>query len=101
SRTEESSYEAPKFGHGLFTYYLLEALKQRKDQPLDRIYQYVQDHVAREAQANGWKQHPVFSASDAVSSLVLGILPLDPVGAVRARALPGSRLLPSYSKDSR
>ena len=84
SRTEESSYELAKYSHGLFTYYLLEGLKQQKDAPLDKIYQWVAAQVAREAEANGWKQHPVFGASDEVSPIVLGIAPLDTVGWLQA-----------------
>ena len=30
SQGEESSYEAPKYGHGIFTYYLLQALSSRR-----------------------------------------------------------------------
>jgi hypothetical protein len=77
SRTEESSYELAKYSHGLFTYYLLQGLKQQKDAPLDKIYPWVTAQVAKEAEANGWKQHPVFSSSDEVSPVVLGIAPLD------------------------
>ena len=77
SRTEESSYESAKLGHGLFTYYLLQGLKQQKDTPLDKLYPWVTEQVAKEAAANGWKQHPVFSASDDVSPLVIGIAPAD------------------------
>lgn len=80
SSTEESSYESAKYSHGLFTYFLLQGLKQQKDAPLDKIHQWVAAQVAREAEANGWKQHPVFSASDEVSPIVLGIAPLDAVG---------------------
>jgi hypothetical protein len=84
SRTEESSYESAKYSHGLFTYYLLAGLKLQKDAPLDKIYQWVAEQVARDAEANGWKQHPVFGASDGVSPIVLGIAPLDPVGWLTA-----------------
>ena len=77
SRTEESSYELPKYSHGLFTYYLLEGLRQQKHAPLDKIYQWVAAQVAREAEANGWKQHPVFGSSDENSPVVLGIAPLE------------------------
>ena len=77
SRTEESSYELAKYGHGLFTYYLLQGLKQQKDAPLDKIYPWITAQVAREAEANGWKQHPVFSSSDDISPVVLGIAPQD------------------------
>jgi len=80
SRTEESSYELAKYSHGLFTYYLLQGLKQQKDVPLDKLYTWVAAQVASEAGANGWKQHPVFGSSDEFSPIVLGIAPLDPVG---------------------
>jgi len=77
SGSEESSYELAKYSHGLFTYYLLQALKQQKDAPLDKVYQWVTEQVSREAEGNGWKQHPVYSASDEVSPIVLGIAGLD------------------------
>jgi len=88
SRTEESSYEVAKYSHGLFTYYLLEGLKQRKDVPLDKIYPWVAAQVTREAEANGWKQHPVFGASDEVSPIVVGIAPLDATGRLRSGSIP-------------
>jgi len=90
SRTEESSYESAKYSHGLFTYYLLQALKQQKDTPLDKIYPWVTAQVSKEAEANGWKQHPVFSASDEVSPVVLGIAPLD-TGWLRRFGIDPSR----------
>jgi hypothetical protein len=36
--------------------------------------------VTREAEANGWKQHPVFGSSDEISPIVLGIAPLEAIG---------------------
>jgi len=83
SRTEESSYELAKYSHGLFTYYLIEGLKRQKDASLDKIYQWVTAQVTREAETNGWKQHPVFDASDEASPIVLGIAPLDATGWLR------------------
>jgi hypothetical protein len=90
SRTEESSYESVKYSHGLFTYYLLQGLRQQKDAPLDKIYPWVTAQVTKEAEANGWKQHPVFGSSDEVSPVVLGIAPLEavrwPPAAIRLAA---------------
>jgi len=94
SRAEESSYELAKYSHGLFTYYLLEGLKQQKDAPLDKIYPWVTAQVAREAEANGWTQHPVFAASDDVSPIVLGIAPLDRIGWNRRLTPPPALLWP-------
>jgi hypothetical protein len=73
SQAEESSFESAKYGHGLFTYYLLQGLKERKDSPMEQVSEYVSAHVTQDAAANGWKQHPFFSASDGQSSVVLGI----------------------------
>jgi hypothetical protein len=85
SRAEESSYESAKYGHGLFTYYLLQALKEQKDSPMDRIYEYVTQRVTQDASVNGWKQHPFLSASDGESSVVLGIAPTPLAQALRGR----------------
>lgn len=82
SQGEENSYEIAKYGHGIFTYHLLQALKQQKDEPLDKIFQYVTNHVAQDAAANGWKQHPVFSASDEQSAIVIGVAPQDPAAGM-------------------
>jgi hypothetical protein len=75
SQVEESSYESPKYGHGLFTYYLLEGLRAQKDAPIDKVFDYVKAHVTQDAAANGWKQHPFFSASDAAIPVILGMTP--------------------------
>ena len=91
SRTEESSYELAKYSHGLFTYYLLQGLRQQKDAPLDKIYPWVTAQVSREAESNGWKQHPVFGSSDEVSPVVLGIAPMDALGWLRPAAGPAAR----------
>lgn len=79
SQAEESSFESAKYGHGLFTYYLLQGLKTQKEAPMDKIYDYVKEHVTQDAAANGWKQHPFLSLSDGQSPVVLGIAP-SPVG---------------------
>lgn len=75
SQSEESSYESPKYGHGLFTFHLLDALRVNRNAPMDKIYELVNASVSKDAAANGWKQHPFYSASDGESSIVLGIAP--------------------------
>lgn len=67
SQVEESSYESPKYAHGLFTYYLLQGMKAKKDSPVEQIFDYVKTHVEQDAAANGWKQHPFLSATDAAA----------------------------------
>jgi uncharacterized caspase-like protein len=78
SQTEEFSYEDERYGHGLFTYHLLAALKEHREAPIDKIYQMVEERVAQDATAKHWKQHPVLSASDEQSVIVLGTPPLGP-----------------------
>lgn len=72
SQEEENSYESPKYGHGLFTYYLLQGLKTKKDAPINQIFDYVKTHVEQDAAANGWKQHPFLSASQSAVPLMFG-----------------------------
>jgi hypothetical protein len=72
SQVEESSYESPKYGHGLFTYYLLQGLKEKKGAPMDKIFDYVKAHVEQDAAASGWKQHPFIDFSDPAVPFVFG-----------------------------
>lgn len=70
SQEDESSYEDPRFGHGVFTYYLLQALKQQNGNvQLRQVYDYVREQMGK----GGWKQHPVMSRSDDESVLMLGV----------------------------
>lgn len=78
SQVDESSYEQDRYGHGLFTYYLLQGLRQQKDLPLEKVYAWVKDQVSQDAGRNHWKQHPVFSSSDNASEIVIGAAPLNP-----------------------
>jgi hypothetical protein len=88
SQSEESSFESAKYGHGLFTYYLLQALRAQKDAPLDKIYDYVREHVTQDAAANHWKQHPFLSASDGQTSVILSIAPTPLARLLRTLTLP-------------
>ncbi len=62
SGANEVSAEDEKVRHGIFTYYLLEALSGRADADndkqvsVDEAYRYVSEHVSR---ATGQEQHPV------------------------------------------
>lgn len=76
SQEEEQAMEDRSYGHGLFTYYLLQALKQKQgDLPLVNVYEYLRAHMAQDTAARGWKQHPVYSSSEQESVIVLGIPP--------------------------
>jgi len=77
SQVDESSYEQDRYGHGLFTYYLLQGLKQQKDLPLEKVYAWVKNQVSQDADRNHWKQHPVFSSSDNAAQIVIGAVPLN------------------------
>ncbi len=67
SQAAESSYESPKYAHGLFTYYLLQAMKTKST--IEQLFDYVKTHVEQDAAANGWKQHPFLSATDPAAPL--------------------------------
>jgi uncharacterized caspase-like protein len=67
--SSQTSNSFPKEGHGLFTYYLLNALKGKADENEDRfvtikeIYAYVNKQVTRTARRMGREQTPVISPS--------------------------------------
>jgi caspase domain-containing protein len=67
--SSQTSNPLPKEEHGLFTYYLLRALKGKADENEDRfvtikeIYQYVNKQVTRAARRMGREQTPVISPS--------------------------------------
>ena len=76
SQQEENSYENTKLGHGIFTYYLLAALRQQEGRmPLDKVYESLSANVIQAAAAQGRKQHPVLSRSEQQSVVVIGIPP--------------------------
>ncbi len=76
SQQEENSYENTKLGHGIFTYYLLAALRQDEGRmPLDKVYESLSANVVQAAAALGRKQHPVLSRSEQQSVVVIGIPP--------------------------
>lgn len=85
SQVDESSYEQDRYGHGLFTYYLLQGLREQKDAPLETIYARVKERVSQDAERSHWRQHPVFSSSDNVSPIVIGTAPLNPTAWIIPR----------------
>ncbi len=66
---KEESLEIEKFGHGVFTYYLLEALKGESDEnkdgvvELDEIWDYVKYRVTDTARKYGSSQTPIIDGS--------------------------------------
>lgn len=82
SGPDESAQESADFGHGVFTYYLLDGLRGAADLSGDgeidvhEIYRYVSDKVAR---ATKDRQHPKLKEPDLVGRILLGR------GAVRRR----------------
>lgn len=76
SRPSEVSIELPEFGHGLFTYYLVEGLKGAADLnhdgivTLQELYEYVEQQVSAKSRAVGGNQHPVMKGE------LEGVLPL-------------------------
>lgn len=79
---EESAQESADFGHGVFTYYLLDGLRGAADLSGDgeidvhEVYRYVSDKVSRTTRG---KQNPKLKEPDLVGRILLGR------GAVRGR----------------
>jgi helicase len=77
SGANEVSVENDQFGHGVFTYYLVEGLKGQADADgdgfitVDEAYLYVSDKVP---QATGQEQHPIKKGT-IEGRLILGIVP--------------------------
>ncbi len=65
SRPNERSFELDSFGHGIFTYYLLDALKGSADMnrndnvTLHELYTYLEERVSAKVQEIGGAQHPM------------------------------------------
>jgi len=65
SRPNERSFELDTFGHGIFTYYLLDALKGSADInrnnniTLHELYTYLEERVSAKVQDIGGVQHPM------------------------------------------
>ena len=65
SRPNERSFELDTFGHGIFTYYLLDALKgsadlnRNKNITLHELYTYLEERVSSKVQDIGGAQHPM------------------------------------------
>ena len=65
SGVEELSLELPEFGHGIFTYFLLEALEGEADKNSDKMitieetFNYVYDKVVKTSEKFGGSQHPM------------------------------------------
>ena len=68
SQANEQALELPELGHGLFTYYLLEALSGKADNgdgyvTLKEVYDYLEDRVAMKSRKEGGKQTPMMAGS--------------------------------------
>jgi hypothetical protein len=77
SGTEEESLESETLKHGLFTYFLVEALRtQGGAMPLSKIFDYTQKHVSARAAVEfrqyHLQQNPVMSRSEDDTDFALG-----------------------------
>jgi hypothetical protein len=76
SRPSEVSIELPELGHGIFSYYLVNALKGAGDLnrdgivSLQEVYEYLEQQVTAKSRAVGGNQHPVMKGE------LEGVLPL-------------------------
>jgi uncharacterized caspase-like protein len=79
SQMDEESLESPALGHGYFTYYLLQALKNGNGvTPLSQVFSTVAQQVAARVSADGSHQHPVMSRSSADADFALGVAGAEP-----------------------
>ena len=76
SNANEVALESDELGHGIFTHFLLEALRGNADRDgngfvtVDEVYQYLYDEVARESDN---RQHPVkMSQGKVEGDIILG-----------------------------
>jgi WD40 repeat protein len=81
SQSNELALEIPELGHGLFTYYLLEALSGHADNgdgfiTLKEVYNYLEERVAMRSRKAGGKQTPMMAGAI--------------TGKIVLRAIPGS-----------
>lgn len=75
SRAEQPSWESPVLGHGYFTYFLIEALRQSHGQmPLEKVFDYVRDHTQQAVQKDhpGVSQTPTIQDNPDGAAIVLG-----------------------------
>jgi hypothetical protein len=64
SRQQERSWEDERIQHGYFTYFLIQALKQKSPISVDELYEYLKTHVPeRVRQDKGKEQHPTIAKS--------------------------------------
>jgi len=75
SQEDQSSYDSEEFENGIFTHFLLEALKQQNGRvSLSAVFDYVKQRVPKQAQA---EQHaaqvPVMAKSEQGAEIILGV----------------------------
>jgi len=84
ARPAELSVELPELGHGIFTYYLVQALRGAGDLnrdgivSLQELYEYLEQQVVRKSRSVGGNQHPVLKGE------LEGVLPLIKLGPAPA-----------------
>lgn len=75
SRSDERSWESDRLGHGYFTYYLLEALRERDGMAtVEEIYNRLRDTLPVRVQADtGQSQNPVIGKRVRGPEIVIGV----------------------------
>jgi hypothetical protein len=76
SRADQVSWEDNVFRNSIFTYHLLEALRQESGtHKLDQIFAYVSRQVSASAEKKGHTQTPVMDKSDKAGEIIIGVVP--------------------------
>jgi len=72
SQVNEESLESNQLGHGYFTYYLLQVLKNdHGEAPLSQVYSTVAQDVSQGVASQGMHQHPVMDRSSTDADFAL------------------------------
>jgi Caspase domain len=72
SQVSEESLESNQLGHGYFTYFLLQVLKNdHGEAPLSQVYSTVAQDVSKSVSAKGMHQHPVMDRSSSSADFAL------------------------------
>lgn len=75
SQEGQASWESERFDNGIFTYFLLEALKQQNGlAPISAVYEYLKQRVAKQVMTEHRAvQMPVMMRSEQGADIVLGV----------------------------
>lgn len=78
SQPDESSWESAQLQNGIFTYYLIDALKQKNGKlPISEVFAYLRDQVSRQVlkEKKPSSQRPMMEPEDTKLDICIGVQP--------------------------